>query len=536
MSYALLSVTDKTGIAPFAKELVSLGFKILSTGGTAKALEEAGIEITRVSDYTGSPEILGGRVKTLHPKIHASILCDHSDSKHSKVLANMQAGAISLVACNLYDFSKAAKAGQTLDEAMESIDIGGPTMLRASAKNFRHCLSIIDPSDYSKVLEFLGKGSKPGSDAWADHAKTYSAKVFGAVALYDQSIASYFAGSTPKTSVNVNSIKIKLCDSQPLRYGENPAQEAAFFPLTSQATFTPLQGKALSYNNLLDVDAAAQIASEFGGPSDPDKNLCVAIVKHNNPCGAAVQTSSGESLLEVFKRAYACDPISSFGGIVAINGVLDVEVARFIRQEKLFVECIVAESFDKDALDELSVRKNLRLLPWSQVRANSSPALGSEIRSLHSGFLVQGWDSYGSPKLEKVTATAPSDREMQDLVFAAKIAKCTKSNTLIYAKNGATIAIGAGQMSRIDCVGLAEQKLKNSNKKNTHLTKPLSFEGAVLASDAFFPFPDVAEESAALGVKAIIQPGGSKNDQLSVEACDRLGVSMVVSGQRHFRH
>jgi len=536
MPYALISVTDKTGICGFARELLALGYQILSTGGTAKKLEAEGVELTRVSDYTSSPEILGGRVKTLHPKIHASILCDHSDKDHSELLSGMGGEAIHLVAGNLYDFRKAASEKQSLDKAMESIDIGGPTMLRGAAKNFRHCLAITNPDDYDDVLEFLNTKPTPGSDAWASYSAKYSAKTFAQISAYDLAVSQYFAGKSGDAVVSTQGVDLKLSEAIPLRYGENPKQSAAFFPLVSNCRYEPLQGKPLSYNNLLDVDAAAQIASEFGEPSDPDKTLCVAIVKHNNPCGAAIQID-GESTLDIFKRAYACDPISAFGGIIAINGELSLGVAKFIRAKKLFVECIVAGSFEKEALQELSARKNLRLLPWSQVRSEKKPALNNEIRSLHSGMLVQEWDCFDQPRIQTVTKLKPTDQQMRDLIFAAKIAKCTKSNTLIYAKNGATIAIGAGQMSRIDCVGLAVQKLQNSNQKNEGLCcNPLEFEGAVLASDAFFPFPDVAEESAKLGVKAIIQPGGSKRDELSIEACNRLGVSMVFSEERHFRH
>ena len=512
---ALLSVTDKSGIVPFAQGLIELGFTVLSTGGTASALRAAGIKVTDVAEYTGSPEILDGRVKTLHPKIHGAILYDRKNPAHASEAKEHGIGSIDVVAVNLYNFKNDAfEKNLSKEKAIEHIDVGGPTMIRAAAKNWMNTLAVIDPKDYPEVLKRL-------KDKQADNQfrLSLSAKVFATVAAYDGMIASYLA-EKPAAGAMPDTIGITLKKVSPLRYGENPQQSAGLYsdsnkPSTGFADVKFLQGKELSYNNILDVDAAVALAFEFTAPA-------VAIIKHTNPCGLAVGRDN-DKLSSIFKDALSCDPKSAFGGIVATNRKVDLDTAKDICS--LFTECVAAPEYSPEALEVFKTKPNLRVLIWSD--KDKDPAW--QLRSVNGGFLLQSKDSSSikDEPWQVVSQTKPDDSQHFDLHIGMIAAKHVKSNAIVYIKNGKAIGVGAGQMSRIDAAKFGAEKAKEQGH---------SLKGAVMASDAFFPFGDTVEFAHELGIKAIVQPGGSKRDQDSIDAANKNGIAMIFTGCRHFKH
>ncbi|WLV25297.1 bifunctional phosphoribosylaminoimidazolecarboxamide formyltransferase/IMP cyclohydrolase [Aciduricibacillus chroicocephali] len=506
---ALLSVSDKTGITDFAAGLVKQGFEIISTGGTLKAIEEAGIPVKAVDEVTGFPEIMDGRVKTLHPKVHGGLLAKRDNPEHRQALADNEIDTIDLVAVNLYPFKETlAKPGVSDDEIIENIDIGGPTMLRSAAKNFADVLVVVDPSDYPKVLEALEQDQ---TDYKLRHG--LAAKVFRHTAHYDAMIARYFTEATGEAFPENYTVTYEKV--QDLRYGENPHQHAAFYKTPVSAAFSlssakQLHGKELSYNNIQDANAALEIVREYAEPA-------AVAVKHMNPCGVGV----GDNIEQAFQRAYDADPVSIFGGIVALNQQVDKATAEIL--SGIFLEIIIAPGFDQDALDILTQKKNIRLLEMDMV---DTEARSHKLTSINGGMLIQDADhaEFKDDQLAVVTKRAPSEEEMKDLIFAWKAVKHVKSNAIVLAKGCQTVGIGAGQMNR---VGAAKIAIEQAGE---------AAEGAALASDAFFPMPDTVEAAAAAGIKAIIQPGGSKRDQESIDACDKHGIAMVLTSMRHFKH
>jgi phosphoribosylaminoimidazolecarboxamide formyltransferase / IMP cyclohydrolase len=505
---ALVSVSDKRGIVEFARELTQLGWEILSTGGTAGALRQEGVAVTDVSDVTGTPEMMGGRLKTLHPKVHGGILARRDDPRDSAAMTEHGIEAIDLVAVNLYPFrDTVARKGTTREQAVEQIDIGGPAMLRSAAKNHAHVLAVVDPDDYQRVLDALKSGVVD------DLRNELAAKVFAHTAAYDAAIAGYLHRSSEHLPPSVSMV---LERQQSLRYGENPEQRAALYVTDEPRGAKDLgqrQGKELSFNNLLDVDAATWAVSPW-----QHTPACV-IVKHTTPCGVAL----GSTPAEAFRRALATDPVSAFGGVVAFNTVVDQAAAEAMRD--LFVEVVVAPRFHDDALAVYAQKKNLRVIELP--RADELPML--DFKRVRGGFLVQ--DQFRVDLTEtgwKAAAKrAPTDGEWRDLRFAWAAVASVKSNAILLAKNEAAIGIGAGQMSRVDASFLAVHKARSQKHDPA---------GAVLASDAFFPFPDGVEEAAKAGVTAIIQPGGSVKDADVIAAADAAGMAMVLTGRRQFRH
>lgn len=559
---ALISVTDKTGLDVFAQSLVRNGYKILSTGGTAKALKDSGIEVTEISEWTGLRSIMDGRVKTLHPKIYTGILCDHDNPKHREDMHTIGSEHIALVCVNLYDFAGSG-VGLDLEKAIEYIDIGGPTLLRASAKNYKNCLSVIDPKDYAQVVSFIeDRKTQPALP------QKLATKVFARISSYDAEIASYFesilsglSGSTKSTKPSETSefgdpkqssthdhllpatMSLAVEKVMDLRYGENPHQQAAFYKSAkddfagngSLADLEILQGKPLSYNNLLDLNSAIELVRDL-----LPYQAC-AIVKHNNPCGVGCSVESPSALpsrnsaLSLFKRALACDPTSAFGGIIALNLGVTAELASYIA-ENMFIECLVAPDFDAQALDIFAKKKNIRLLKSGVLlKKTAASPVWTQVRG---GFLVQGSDSVkvSVKEWQCKTKLKPTDTQQVDLEIANTIAKHVKSNALVFVKDKATVAIGAGQMSRIDAARIAIFKNQQSRSEDTMQLSLQGLEGSAMASDAFFPFSDVVESVAKEGVTSIIQPGGSIRDGDSIEACDKVAVAMVHTGMRHFRH
>jgi len=507
---ALLSVSDKEGIVEFAKALESLGIGILSTGGTRRKLEGAGIHVTGVAEYTGSPEILGGRVKTLHPKIHAGLLADLKNPEHVAELKRVGAEPIGILAVNLYPFEKTVSQGHAFSEAIENIDIGGPTMVRAAAKNYESVTVIIDPADYQTVIEELKAGGVS-----AETKKRLATKVFMNTAYYDALIASYLSDEKFPELLTLPYRKI-----QNLRYGENPHQEAAFYrePVVGVACLAnakQIHGKELSLNNILDMDSALKLVKEF-------KEVAAVILKHNNPCGAATATSQ----LEAYKKAMETDSMSAFGGIVALNTPAELETAKEITST--FIECVVAPGYEPDALEWLTAKKKkLRLIEVPPFRGKEEPA-DLNMKKVVGGMLLQDSDQgLFAGELKVVTERQPTEREMRALLFALRVCKHVKSNSVVYAKEDRTIGIGAGQMSRVDSSVIGAMKAKNAG---------LDAHGTVLASDAFFPFRDAIDAAAKEGVTAVIQPGGSIRDQEVIDACNEQGIAMVFSGMRHFNH
>ncbi len=515
---ALISVSDKTGVADLARALQQeFGVEILSTGGTARLLAEAGVRVTEVSDYTGFPEMMDGRLKTLHPKIHGGLLGRRGTD--DAVMAAHGIAPIDLVVVNLYPFEQTvAREGCTLAEAIENIDIGGPAMLRAAAKNHAAVAVVVDAADYEPLLAELREhgGALTGATRFRLAVKT-----FEHTARYDGAIANHLGRVRPDGSLAdfPRTFNSQFVQKQVMRYGENPHQKAAFYvehapAEASVATAVQLQGKALSYNNIADTDAALECVKQFD-----DGPACV-IVKHANPCGVA----RGASLLEAYDRAHATDPESAFGGIIAFNDALDAQTAAAI-VERQFVEVIIAPEVSDEAAAVVAAKKNVRLLACGRWPARPSPRL--EFKRITGGLLLQDADLALYDDLKVVTRRAPGEREMADLLFAWKVCKFVKSNAIVYARDARTIGVGAGQMSRVNSARIAAIKAEHAG---------LEVKGSVMASDAFFPFRDGLDQAAGAGVTAVIQPGGSVRDDEVIAAADEHGMAMVFTGMRHFRH
>ena len=510
---AILSVTDKTGLVDFSRRLSALGVELISTGGTAKLLRESGISVKDISDLTGFPEMLDGRVKTLHPKVHGGILHRRQDPKHVAATKEHGIEPIDMVVVNLYAFEKtAAKSGVHFEELIENIDIGGPSMIRSAAKNFQDVAIVTSPADYAAIAEELEKsnGAVSKETKWR-----LAQKAFATTAAYDSAIASTLERISPD-SVDLNqqgfptTLRFSFHKTVDLRYGENPHQKAAMYSDGSGkgvANARQLQGKELSYNNIVDLQAAWDLAQEFEEP-------VVTIIKHTNPCG----TATGKTLAEAYKRALECDPVSAFGGVIGVNRTIDLAAAE--EMHKLFLEVIAAPGFDQDAKEKFSSKRNLRLV--EVVPANQKWIL----KNVSGGMLVQDADvrPLQDADLKVVTKRSPTPEETRALLFAWKVCKHVKSNAIVYSRDGQTVGVGAGQMSRVDSAKLGAMKAQ------------LPLKGTVAASDAYFPFPDGVEEIAKAGATAIIQPGGSTRDAEVIEAADRLGLAMLFTGVRHFRH
>jgi phosphoribosylaminoimidazolecarboxamide formyltransferase/IMP cyclohydrolase len=520
---ALLSVSDKSGLTEFARALSGHGVELVSTGGTAKALQDSGLKVTDVAALTGFPEMMDGRVKTLHPTVHGGLLAVRSNKEHTGAMEQHGIKPIDLLVVNLYPFEATVAKSAAYDDCIENIDIGGPAMIRAAAKNHADVTVVVEAIDYDKVLAELTQHSGATT---LELRQRLAAKAYARTAAYDAAISNWFADTLHDEAPDYRAFGGKLI--QPLRYGENPHQSAAFYRAPDErfgvATARQLQGKALSYNNINDTDAAYECIAEF----DLKRTAACVIVKHANPCGVA----EGKSLVDAYKKALACDPTSAFGGIVALNGRLDAEAAKAITE--IFTEVIIAPEADDEAIKIVATKKNLRLL-----LAGGLPdprAKGRTVKSVAGGLLVQSRDTavVDDMQLEVVTRRAPSEKELADLRFAFRVAKHVKSNTIVYAKDRATVGIGAGQMSRVDAARIAAHKADDAAKE-AKLTQPLT-KGAVVASDAFFPFPDGLLVAIEAGATAVIQPGGSVNDDKVIAAADAHNVAMVFTGVRHFRH
>jgi len=511
---ALVSVSDKRGVVDFARGLADLGVELVSTGGTAREIEAAGIEVRGIEDFTGFPEIMDGRVKTLHPKLYAGLLARRDDPEHMRQAAENGIEFVDLVCVNLYPFERTAgRLASTEDEVVEDIDIGGPSMIRASAKNHAFTVVVVRPESYDAVLEELREGdgllSLPTREWLAAEAFSYTAR-------YDTAISRWFAEKTEEfPQVHLRAFE-KVVE---LPYGENPHQRAAYYAQVGARAHVLSQvrqhhGKQISYNNILDLDAARTLLRDLGDGAP----ACV-IVKHNNPCGAAV----GDDLAGAYAQAFACDPLSAFGGVIAVNRPVDRATAEALNKQ--FVEVLFAPAYEDGALDVLTVKPDVRLLEDQERRI---PLLGDkELRQVTGGLLVQDRDLVGEGReqMDVVTSRAPTDEEWADVEFAWRVCRHVRSNAIVLARGGATVGIGAGQMSRVDSVRLALEKCRLDD-----------LGGAVLASDAFFPFADGPELAMEAGVSVIVQPGGSKRDSESIEAAERAGVAMVLTGRRHFRH
>ncbi|MEQ9048302.1 MAG: bifunctional phosphoribosylaminoimidazolecarboxamide formyltransferase/IMP cyclohydrolase [Sneathiellaceae bacterium] len=518
---ALISVSDKTGLEAFGRFLSEHGVEILSTGGTFSALRKAGIAVTEVSQATGFPEIMDGRVKTLHPTVHGGILGRRDVAAHRDAMTAHGIAPIDLVVVNLYPFEATVARGAGYDEIIENIDIGGPAMIRSAAKNHGDVAVVVEAEDYEAVMEAMAAHDNAVPEALR---RSLAAKAFARTAAYDAAISTWFAGALEIPFPERMSLSGRRAEV--LRYGENPHQQAAFYRTgearAGVATARQAQGKALSYNNLNDTDAAFELVAEF------TDSPAVAIIKHANPCGVA----QAGSLSAAWDAALACDPVSAFGGIVAVNRSLDGATAEKIAT--IFTEVIVAPEADPAALEVLGAKKNLRLLLTGGMPDALAPGL--TWKALSGGFLVQSRDTgrVAAADLKTVSRRAPSAAEIADLLFAFRVAKHVKSNTIVYAKAGATVGIGAGQMSRIDAARIAQRKAADAAGA-AGLPAPLT-QGSVAASDAFFPYADGLEVVAEAGVTAVIQPGGSVRDQEVIDAADKAGIAMVFTGMRHFRH
>lgn len=521
---AIISVTDKTGVVEFAKELSAAGVEIISTGGTAELIKNAGVTVIPISSYTGFPEMLDGRLKTLHPKIHGGILGMRANPAHQKEMETNGILPIDMVVVNLYAFEDTIAKGATLEDAIENIDIGGPTMIRAAAKNYDDVAVVVDPSDYAGIVSEM-KEKKNCLSKMTRFA--LAKKVFQLTARYDAAISNYL-GTVPDIPEAEprkefpDTYTVQFEKVQDLRYGENPHQKAAFYRrrVKGQAGLAgakQLQGKELSYNNILDLHAALNLAAEFHEPA-------AVIVKHNNPCGTAV---SKAGLLGAYRLAYECDKTSAFGGIVGLNRKVTREIAEELG--KIFLEAVIAPEFAPDALEALSSKKNLRLIEMGDIKPEvlSFGPADLDIKRVSGGVLLQGLDIESASDLKTVTERGPNDKELEDLLFAWNVCKHVKSNAIIFARDTRTIGIGAGQMSRIDSTRIASQKAADAG---------LSVKGSVMASDAFFPFRDNVDLAAEHGVTAIIQPGGSIRDEEVIKAASEHGIAMVFTGVRHFRH
>jgi phosphoribosylaminoimidazolecarboxamide formyltransferase/IMP cyclohydrolase len=516
---ALISVSDKQGIVEFAQTLDRLGVEILSTGGTAKLFREKNIPVTEVSDYTGFPEMLDGRVKTLHPKVHGGILGRRDLPEHVAAMQEANIPNIDMVVVNLYPFRETiAKPDCTLEDAIENIDIGGPTMVRAAAKNYHHVAIVTDPADYAQLTrELESSGGAVGAETRVALAK----KAFSHTAEYDGAISNYLTALGPKNEKNAfpdrfNAQFSKVLD---LRYGENPHQEAAFYrdatvPAGALASFTQLQGKELSYNNIGDADAAWECVKTFNVPA------CV-IVKHANPCGVAIDGT----LLGAYEKAFKTDSTSAFGGIIAFNGEVGIDVVNAMNERKHFVEVLIAPAFTAEAKAALAAKTNLRVLVVPLGDGNNA----LEYKRVGGGLLLQTPDALnvGPDQLKVVTKKQPTPAQLQDLLFAWRVAKFVKSNAIVFCGNGMTLGVGAGQMSRVDSTRIAAIKAQNAG---------LPLKDSVVASDAFFPFRDGVDVLADAGAVCVIQPGGSVRDEEVIAAADEHGLAMVLTGVRHFRH
>ncbi|HEY1044165.1 MAG TPA: bifunctional phosphoribosylaminoimidazolecarboxamide formyltransferase/IMP cyclohydrolase [Telluria sp.] len=524
---ALISVSDKTGVLDFARALSALGVNILSTGGTAKLLLDNGVACTEVADYTGFPEMLDGRVKTLHPKVHGGILARRDFPEHVAKLAEHNIPTIDMVVVNLYPFQQTvAKEECSLEDAIENIDIGGPTMLRSAAKNHRDVVVLCDPADYGRVLaEMKGTGAAPGAVSY-DTRFMLAKKVFAHTAQYDGAITNYLTSlgedkQHATRSQYPQTINMSFEKVQDMRYGENPHQAAAFYrdlapAAGSLANYTQLQGKELSYNNIADADAAWECVKTLGGLGQPAG--CV-IVKHANPCGVAI----GVDALDAYERALKTDPTSAFGGIIALNVEVDGRAAQAL--SKLFVEVLIAPSFTEEARSIMSAKQNVRLLQIP-LGAGSNQY---DLKRVGGGLLVQSPDAkdVGLEELRVVTKKQPTQEQLQDMLFAWRVAKYVKSNAIVFCAGGMTLGVGAGQMSRIDSARIASIKAQNAG---------LSLAGSAVASDAFFPFRDGLDVVVDAGATCVIHPGGSMRDQEVIDAADERGVVMLYTGTRHFRH
>jgi phosphoribosylaminoimidazolecarboxamide formyltransferase/IMP cyclohydrolase len=520
---ALLSVSDKTGLLDFARALAERGVELVSTGGTRKALADAGLAVKDVSDLTGFPEMMDGRVKTLHPAVHGGLLGIRANPEHQAAMLAHGITAIDLLVVNLYPFEATVAAAKPYDDCIENIDIGGPAMIRAAAKNHGDVAVVVDASDYAAILNDL---------AAYDNAVTYTLrrrlaqKAYARTAAYDAAISNWFANQLGETAPAYRAVGGTLVEI--MRYGENPHQPAAFYKSPEQrrgvSTARQVQGKQLSYNNINDTDAAYECVAEFA----PDASAAVVIVKHANPCGVA----QAATLREAYEKALRCDPVSAFGGIVAMNRALDADAAKAIVD--IFTEVIIAPDATDEAIAIVAAKKNLRLLLAGGLPDPRQPGL--TLRTVAGGFLAQTRDNavVDTMDLKVVTKRAPSERELADLRFAFRVAKHVKSNAIVYAKDGATVGVGAGQMSRVDSSRIAAWKAAEAAKA-AGLSETLA-KGSVVASDAFFPFADGLLAAAEAGATAVIQPGGSMRDDEVIRAADEAGLAMVFTGHRHFRH
>ncbi|MFY0733552.1 MULTISPECIES: bifunctional phosphoribosylaminoimidazolecarboxamide formyltransferase/IMP cyclohydrolase [Aurantimonas] len=520
---ALLSVFDKAGLVDFARELAALDVELVSTGGTYRALSEAGLAVHDVSELTGFPEIMDGRVKTLHPGVHGGLLGIRDDAEHAKAMETHGIAGIDMLVSNLYPFEETLAGGADTATIVENIDIGGPAMIRAGAKNHGYVTVVVDPAEYDTVLQALKSAN--GETDFALRQRL-AAAAFARTAAYDAAVSTWFAGVVGDAMPQRVSVSGTL--SEALRYGENPHQSAGFYRTGESragvATARQLQGKALSYNNINDTDAAFELVGEF----DPARTAAVAIIKHANPCGVA----EGSDLLDAYRKALACDPVSAFGGIVALNRKLDRAAAEAIVQ--VFTEVIIAPEADEDAIAIVAGKKNLRLLLTGGLP--DPRAAGRTVKSVAGGLLVQSRDAgvVDDLDLKVVTRRAPSETELADLKFAFRVAKHVKSNAIVYARDLATVGVGAGQMSRVDSARIAARKAEDAAAAAGH-GEPLT-RGAVVASDAFFPFADGLLSAVAAGATAVIQPGGSMRDDEVIKAADDNDIAMVMTGMRHFRH
>lgn len=520
---ALLSVSDKTGLVDFARALQEGGVELVSTGGTRRTLQEAGLPVRDVADLTGFPELMDGRLKTLHPKVHGGLLGVRTNPEHLSAMQAHGIAPIDLLVVNLYPFERTVAEGGSFAECVENIDIGGPAMIRAAAKNHADVAVIVDVADYAALRDML---DQEGGATTLAFRRRMAQKAYARTAVYDAAIANWLAGALPATGEPARFRALGGTLAEHLRYGENPHQAASFYCTAEArpgvATARQVQGKALSYNNLADTDAAFELVADF----DPAESATVAIIKHANPCGAA----SATTLADAYKRALRCDPVSAFGGVIACNRPLDAEAARAITA--IFTEVIIAPDASPEAISIVAEKKNLRLL----LTGRMPDPLGGDavVKTLSGGFLVQERDALAVPDLTVVTARAPSESERADLLFADRVCKHVKSNAIVYARGGATVGIGAGQMSRVDSTRIAAWKAAEAAKaagEGETFTR-----GAVVASDAFFPFADGIEALAAAGATAVIQPGGSMRDPEVIAAADAAGIAMVFTGIRHFRH
>ena len=509
MKRALISVTNKDGVVDFAKGLVELGFEIVSTGGTMKVLQENGVSCIAIDDVTGFPEMLDGRVKTLHPMVHGGLLYRRDLPSHVETIKKHGIHPIDLVCVNLYEFEKALKAGKDLPDMIENIDIGGPSMLRSASKNYQSIPVLCDPKDYDKVLEEI----RENQETTLETRERLAAKVFRHTARYDAMIADYLTKKTHEEFPE--SMTITFDKVQDLRYGENPHQKAAFYkgmnPQYSLANATQLHGKELSYNNIQDGNAAIEILKDFEG------QYAAVGVKHMNPCGVGI----GENIEAAWDKAYEADSISIFGGIVALNAKVEKGLAE--KLSKIFLEIIIAPDFSDEALEILTRKKNIRLM-----KLDTSLSVSSALKytNVNDGLLVQEMDQHtiNEEDLKCVTNRKPTEEEIKQLLFGWKVVKHVKSNAIVLVKDDMTVGVGAGQMNR---VGAAKIAIEQAGEKA---------KGSVLASDAFFPMPDTVQEAIKAGVTAIIQPGGSIKDQLSIDECNEHGIAMVITGFRHFKH